>query len=88
MRPTVDTHSQDSGFDTAEGDGDSNPGAGEEASAVFKGVTESCCGRCGITGTMIDGFVEIYDDGETAATGTVSKTDVYGAEPAEIPFDA
>ena len=36
---------------------------------------------------MIDGFVEISDDGEEEATGTVSKTDVYGAEPAEIPSE-
>ena len=42
--PSKSQRSQDSGFDTAEGDGISNPGAEEEASAVFKGVTESCWG--------------------------------------------
>ena len=36
---------------------------------------------------MLD-FFEISEDGEEAATGTVSKTDVDGAEPAVIPFDA
>ena len=39
--PSKSQRSQDSGFDTAEGDGVSNPGTGEEDSAVFKGVTES-----------------------------------------------
>ena len=37
---------------------------------------------------MIVGLVEISDDGEEAATETVSKIDVDGAEPAVIPFDA
>ena len=34
---------------------------------------------------MIVGLVEISVDGEEAATETVSKTDVDGAEPAVIP---